>query len=373
MRISLIERLYRKLGRIILRRVSPFLPRRVVQRRMEKLMVSIERGEVAARSPNPVFYDVAFVERIRRNAYEQEQQLLKPFETWWLADIQLHASNGVIIIDDKKLLLESMLKPVEAKEAAYYRHYIPKHSVRLQGPCTTISATFGHNYGHWFTDSLARLYIISQLQHETPLKLLVPDNLWPFQLRSLELCKPDNVCIEYVAANSWVRVDRFLLPSFIRNRTNGYLPEEVLSFLREHILCGVSSSGDLSRKRIYLSRSGIPRRQVSNEADVMACLSAFGFERYIPQDLSFDEQVNLFRRAEIVVSPYGSGLTNTIFSDTIPVIEFKAMPPDDLFFWRLSQALGHQHYFVPATQRNRLSDMTVDVRALEQQLHKTLD
>lgn len=96
-------------------------------------MVSIERGEVAARSPNPVFYDVAFVERIRRNAYEQEQQLLKPFETWWLADIQLHASNGVIIIDDKKLLLESMLKPVEAKEAAYYRHYIPNIRFGFRG------------------------------------------------------------------------------------------------------------------------------------------------------------------------------------------------------------------------------------------------
>lgn len=67
---SLIERLYRKLGRIILRSVSPFLPRRVVQRRMEKLMVSIERGEVTVRSPNPVFYDVTFVERIRQNAYD---------------------------------------------------------------------------------------------------------------------------------------------------------------------------------------------------------------------------------------------------------------------------------------------------------------
>lgn len=373
MRTSLIERLYRKLARTILRSVSPFLPRRVVQRRMEKLVVSIERGEVAVRSPNPVFYDVAFVERIRQNAYEQEWQPLKPFETWQLANVQLHTSNGVIIIDDKKLLLESMLKPIEAQEAAYYRHYIPKHSVRLQVPCTTISATFGHNYGHWFTDSLARLYIISQLQQETPLTLLVPDNLWPFQLRSLELCQPDNVCVEYVAANSWVHVNRLLLPSFIRNRTNGYLPVEILSFLRERILCGISNPDNLSRKRIYLSRSGIPRRQVSNEADVMACLSAYGFERYIPQDLSFDEQVNLFRQAEIVVSPYGSALTSTLFSDPIPVIEFKAMPPDDLFFWRLSQALGHQHHFVPATQRNRLSDMTVDVRALEQQLHGILD
>jgi capsular polysaccharide biosynthesis protein len=39
-----------------------------------------------------------------------------------------------------------------------------------------------------------------------------------------------------------------------------------------------------------------------------------GFERVVPEDLSFDEQVATFQKAEWMFGAHGAGLTNVIFS-----------------------------------------------------------
>lgn len=66
-------------------------------------------------------------------------------------------------------------------------------------------------------------------------------------------------------------------------------------------------------KRIYLSRSRVSTRKVLNEDEVVSFLKKYGFECIHNEDLSTDEQVELFKNATHIISCHGSQLTNIIF------------------------------------------------------------
>lgn len=73
------------------------------------------------------------------------------------------------------------------------------------------------------------------------------------------------------------------------------------------------------RERIYITRSdatwtGMPRRQVTNEAEVIRFLSSLGFKAHVLSAYSFRQQVELFQSAECVVAPHGAGFANMVFS-----------------------------------------------------------
>src|SRR5262245_8450133 len=61
-------------------------------------------------------------------------------------------------------------------------------------------------------------------------------------------------------------------------------------------------------------KNGCSHGRVSNENQLLPILFGAGFEKIIPEALSFDEQVALFQGAECIAGAHGAGLTNIIFS-----------------------------------------------------------
>ena len=80
---------------------------------------------------------------------------------------------------------------------------------------------------------------------------------------------------------------------------------DVLNRLTEHVP-GTPSSA----RRLYVSRGDADRRRIVNEAEVIAALQGRGFVPVQLAKLPIEEQVGLFRNAEIVVAPHGMGLTH---------------------------------------------------------------
>lgn len=362
---QVIGKIPRRLCRVILR----LLPSAFSQRVADRGLISAKNW---ANKTQEVEFDWTFVQRVSVNEREQRTEPLQPLRVWWLDQVALHSADGVVCADGQRILAESMLKPRFLRQASLERSYAPQNIVYHPGICTTIHSTLSANYGHWFADSLARLYLLAQL-HE-PVTLL-PDDLRDFQRDSLALCQPDQVELETVPANSWVQAEHFVLPDFVRNHTSGYLPREIVEFLRTRIFTGLGLSAAPPRtRRLYISRADVLKRQVANEEAVFACLSRYGFERCLPEKLKFEEEVRLFRSAECVAAPYGSGLTNTLYCEPIKVVEFQIDPPQDLFFWRLSQVLGHEHHFLATSgQADYHRDaMTIDVAMLERKLREIL-
>ena len=157
---------------------------------------------------------------------------------------------------------------------------------------------------------------------------------------------------------------------------------------REFLLGLCRHSDSIQKRRIYISRERCSHGRITNEEDLLRELSGAGFEKVVPELLSFDEQAALFKGAECIVGAHGAGLTNLIFSPPgCRIIEFRNPTYDQgetyqarggNIFWRLSQFLDFEYHAVFAApdgtackapegaivESVRLPNLTVDVNSL---------
>ena len=156
---------------------------------------------------------------------------------------------------------------------------------------------------------------------------------------------------------------------------------------REFLLRHCNRADIGNKRRLYVSRERCSHGKISNENQLLPILFDAGFEKIIPDALSFDEQVALFQGAECIVGVHGAGLTNVIFSTpNCRLIEIRNPTYDKNesyqarggnIFWRLSEFLGFDYYpffAVPdgtrygapkdaTVEHARLPNLTVDVDA----------
>lgn len=103
-------------------------------------------------------------------------------------------------------------------------------------------------------------------------------------------------------------------------------------------------------EKLYVSRRSALARRMVNEAELEAALTAQGFHVVELENIPFQEQVELFRGAKVIVGPHGSGLANVVFSSPGALL-IELMPsgfPDrpvlnDRSFWNLASGAGHQY------------------------------
>lgn len=109
-----------------------------------------------------------------------------------------------------------------------------------------------------------------------------------------------------------------------------------------------------------ISRSDACSRRIVNEDEIISLLSDFDFERVELSTLSFYQQVQLFRCAEIVIAPHGAGLANIIFSTQVILLEVHAsgheVRPD---FYHLASAVGCKYFAAVESSVNEANDFWV--------------
>ena len=67
------------------------------------------------------------------------------------------------------------------------------------------------------------------------------------------------------------------------------------------------------RSKIYVRRENSNYRKIINEADLIDKLRKHNFEIINPQHFKILEQMKIFSNADVIISPFGSNLTNSIF------------------------------------------------------------
>jgi capsular polysaccharide biosynthesis protein len=99
--------------------------------------------------------------------------------------------------------------------------------------------------------------------------------------------------------------------------------------------------------RLYVSRNDTAQRRVTDEDRLVSRLEALGFTCLTLTVRSLDEQIDLFRRAEIVVGPHGGGFTNLAWCDPgTAVVELFADDYVNPVFRGLASALDLRHHHV---------------------------
>lgn len=87
---------------------------------------------------------------------------------------------------------------------------------------------------------------------------------------------------------------------------------KILKFFFQKILAGIQDL-DFSKK-IYVRRENSTYRKVLNEADLIQKLRKNNFDIINPNHFSILEQMKIFSKADVIISPHGSNLSNIIFS-----------------------------------------------------------
>jgi len=112
----------------------------------------------------------------------------------------------------------------------------------------------------------------------------------------------------------------------------------------------------------------------------MDTLRPLGFESYRLEDLTLDEEINLFSRAEVVVGAHGAGLATTIYSEDATVIELFPYNFTATCYFILANELGLAYDYLhgepvdtPAGTNYKNADIEIAVDKLEEIVNKNMN
>lgn len=195
------------------------------------------------------------------------------------------------------------------------------------------------HYGHLLTEGIARLWITASNSHE---RLLCHDTFIRHPLRSYAF----DAMYQTLALKS--RLISFSRPTLLRevviplpafiNLNRAYTAHRLVPETLASIMLG---DGHIIKtdQPAYLSRTKLPKtvRQINGEMELETQLRAKNWAVYYPEQLTLDQQVNLFNRHNVIVGCSGSSLHNMVYRITGPVqqvcIESRSgINPNNLMF-----------------------------------------
>lgn len=239
-----------------------------------------------------------------------------------------------------------------------YLFEIPQKEVsKINGKVAVISQVAYFNYWHWLSEIMCRLALLEIQGIEYDYLYVNQDS--KFMKDTLELWGIPSCKIIHPANNNFaITADEVILPSLVSNVNFGlalfscYGQPYLLEYVRKKLLTAAlrQTPTKIFSKKIFISRKDSNIRNIINEDELFRALKPYGFERYELAKLSVVDQIQLFNQADIIVSPQGTGLANSIFcKPNVKIIElFQSL--NDATFWYLSQDFNFNYAAVQTAQ-----------------------
>jgi glycosyl transferase family 61 len=230
------------------------------------------------------------------------------------------------------------------KRLVSHPYHLTPDIKKFNGVVAAVTASNQDAYFHWLFDLLPRLLMLEKAGTK-PEKIYL-QNRYRFQRETLELLgmarKEDIInCDEFPMLSA----STLIVPCH-EVMDGREFPDWVVAFVRDRFLTSAPKMGNTSQNRLFISRADALFRRVLNEDEILPILQEYGFVSVKLEELTFTEQVKLFRDAEAVVLPHGSGLANLVFcSKGTKVIELLPFLVLDHGF-RLSTAVGLDYFFL---------------------------
>ncbi len=256
----------------------------------------------------------------------------RPLHLTVLKNVLLDVHYG-FAITDSGLLLE---------ETALDRHVIDRHLVtgkllrtmstlEVDRPTACLECAPNHsNFFHFWFQSMTKLLWLREpeLRGLGPMYLAHTRELLPWQTTLLRAALPENVELLPVDEATLVEAPLYIdLPAYSGTALDDAAKGELTRW-SDALL-----SGDVRRRprRFYISRRGGKVRRPLNEPDVVAALESRGIATVVLEELGMDEQIELFRGAELVVAQHGAGLTHLLQAPAdLRLLEIFSGSPDGM-------------------------------------------
>lgn len=280
-----------------------------------------------------------------------------------LSKVIYYTKYNTLFTENRELIVDSVMDSARKDKYSLRLLYLSKPE-KISGACTVFRSTFSSgNYYHTLIDHISRLFLIDLPEYREieEIKLLIPSKLNQVEEYFLGKILTNNIKAEILRDDRIYLIDRLIFPSFITRRNMGYLPSTYLKYFGSKVLPKRPRN---KVNRIYISRKLTNiggKRCLLNEEELIEQIKYFGFKSYSLEDMSIEDQIELFYDANFAIAPHGAGLTNIIFSESINVLEMFAGWNILPYYYYLAKSLGHSYSYWCGKAKDKDSNFRVDV------------
>ena len=185
-----------------------------------------------------------------------------------------------------------------------------------------ISCEHERNYFHWLVECIPKLLYLDSLGLFTDYPLIINRDLHPNLRRALDLVNVNERPIIEVAKNKIYSVQDLIYISDlsrIKDRSLGKAdPSDVLiskkwlNQLAEKMLETVNPVSSKEFEKIFIIRKS-KLRELTNARQIEKKMRDKGFHVLLPEEYTFDEQVEIFANARVIFLATGAACTNLLF------------------------------------------------------------
>lgn len=258
-------------------------------------------------------------------------------------------ANGAVITDDDYLLSDvsrEWLRNMYRNQHSVIKQLFLGKPEIIKGNVAVIATAGADRYYHWMFDILPRFELLKKAGIFNEIDYFVlPPLKFPFQIESIAKTGIDaNKLIFSDTVRFHLQAEQLFVPSL--PSLLGTVDKWTCEFLRDLFLVNDSiKSGH--PEYIYISRNQASNRKLRNEKEVLSFLKPLGFEIIENEDLSIEEQAEIFNNAKCIIAPHGGGLSNIVFcQEHCKVIDI--FPPSYVIpcFWVISNQLNLDYYYL---------------------------
>ncbi len=259
------------------------------------------------------------IENIKLSELENNKDLNKSFFTSKLNDINqsctyltgnfyLDSYNYYPITENYKSF-DELFTRIDKNSIAHYHsddfynklQYNLKN-IKVFNDCCVIGSNPGNNYFSNLIHFLPRIFF----ENESEIKIAIHRSLSKkFQSFIKILLNFKNVKVKFISLDDdFYKFENSKIPQFI----DTFSSINILKSIRD-----IVPKNNAVFDKIYIRREDANYRTIINEADLIEKLKKHGFKIINTSQYEILDQISFFINAKIVLSAYGSGMTNIVF------------------------------------------------------------
>lgn len=332
----------------------------------------------------------SFNENIIINIVDSES-ILKPnnsnYNVYKITNGRIYTDfvENVAIINQKKILNNVSYQQVrgQLKDTKFNSTIFkgtPNFKKRINGKVLSLTqGASGHkNYFHWLFDILPKIKIFSEIYDLKSLDYFYLSKLEIFQQKTLKILGLER--IKTLDANRYrhVQADELYAvehPWYTKGHIleeAKYLPPWIIHWIRDSFLPSALKFD--ANEKIFIDRteSKFNHCQLQNNNEIKEFLINKGFSVYRVGELTFEEQIYLFKNAKIIIGAHGAAFANLAFcSANTKVIEIKPIIHPNFVSKSIGEINNLDFHYIETPElqtKSVLGDIHIDIKILNKYL-----
>jgi len=217
---------------------------------------------------------------------------------------------------------------------------------------TSLIMNNGHNYYHTMIDGVPTLYLAEMAGY----KLDEIDHFVFFELSDEMFLNvisrtgiPKNKIINLINKDENIEFEKLLVGTMFERNGAWYR-----DYIIQKLGIQFKDKNEGLPSLIYISRAKAKMRRILNEDEVVAFLTQYGFEVVYNEDLSLEQQTQLYHHAKCIISTHGANLVNVLFcqSETklVEIRYYKHTKYYNRVYFRMANAFNLPYYLIYCDQ-----------------------